>query len=109
MMDEPTSALSEGDKERPFTFIERMTAEGIAIIYISHHMPEISGIADRVTVMRDGQVVLSETTADSTEDVVIHSMTCKELGNFVKPYKQIADEVRLSVNGLSKPGAVEER
>lgn len=107
VMDEPTSALSEEDKERLFTFIQRMTDEGIAIIYISHHMPEIFGIADRVTVMRDGQIVLSEATAETSEDAVIHSMTGKELENFVKPHKQIADEVLVSVSGLSKTGAFE--
>ncbi|MEP4637354.1 MAG: ATP-binding cassette domain-containing protein, partial [Yoonia sp.] len=63
VMDEPTSALSEEDKERLFGFIRRMKDEGVAIIYISHHMPEIFGIAEEVTVMRDGKIVLSERTS----------------------------------------------
>ncbi len=79
VMDEPTSALSEEDKQRLFAFVARMKSEGISIIYISHHMPEIFDVADRVTVMRDGELVLSERTNDTTEDAVIHAMTGKEL------------------------------
>lgn len=105
VMDEPTSALSEEDKDRLFEFIRRMKAEGIAIIYISHHMPEIFGIAEQVTVMRDGVIVLSERTGETTEDLVIKSMTGEELEHFVKPHKEINGEAILSVDTLCKPGA----
>ncbi|MEV8467517.1 sugar ABC transporter ATP-binding protein [Fluviibacterium sp. DFM31] len=104
VMDEPTSALSEEDKDRLFEFIRRMKAEGIAIVYISHHMPEIFAIAEHVTVMRDGKIVLSDRTDDTTEDAVIHSMTGRELEAFEKPHKQISGEPLLSVQNLSKPG-----
>ncbi|KUF09857.1 sugar ABC transporter ATP-binding protein [Pseudoponticoccus marisrubri] len=107
VMDEPTSALSEEDKEMLFDFIRRMKAEGIAIIYISHHMPEIFSIAEQVTVMRDGRIVLSERTGETTEDAVIKSMTGAELDQFVKPHKQITGEVVLSVEDLSSPGKYE--
>ena len=102
VMDEPTSALSEEDKLRLFDFINRMKSEGISIIYISHHMPEIFGIAERVTVMRDGEIVLSEKTADTSEDAVIHAMTGQELEDFVKPHKELSGEVLLSVKELAK-------
>jgi ribose transport system ATP-binding protein len=102
VMDEPTSALSEEDKERLFTFIRRMKSEGISIIYISHHMPEIFGIADRVTVMRDGRIVLSAVVKETSESEVIEAMTGKELENFIKPQKQIDDQVLLSIERLSR-------
>ena len=105
VMDEPTSALSEEDKDRLFEFINRMKDEGIAIIYISHHMPEIFQIADRVTVMRDGLIVLSERTSKTKENAVIRSMTGEELERFIKPHKKITGEPVLSVKNLSKPGA----
>ncbi len=108
VMDEPTSALSEEDKERLFGFIERMKQEGIAIIYISHHMPEIFGIAERVTVMRDGEIVLSERIAETSEPAVIRSMTGRELAHFEKPHKEIAGEPLLTVDALSKPGSFED-
>lgn len=102
VMDEPTSALSEEDKQRLFEFIERMKSVGISIIYISHHMPEIFGIANRVTVMRDGEIVLSEETANTSEEKVINTMTGSELKDFVKPHKEMADETLLAVERLSK-------
>lgn len=102
VMDEPTSALSEEDKERLFKFIDNMKSEAISIIYISHHMPEIFSIADQITVMRDGEIVLSERTATTTEDAVIAMMTGKELENFVKPHKEINGEVLLSIQNLHK-------
>lgn len=105
VMDEPTSALSEEDKDRLFEFIRRMKVEGISIIYISHHMPEIFGIAEQVTVMRDGEIVLSERTNETSEDDVIHSMTGKELEDFVKPHKEITGAPLLEVKSLGKPGA----
>ncbi len=102
VMDEPTSALSEKDKQQLFVFIERMKAKGISIIYISHHMPEIFGIAQRVTVMRDGEVILCEPTKDISEDTVVHAMTGKELEDFIKPHKKIFTETLLSVEKLNK-------
>mgnify|MGYP003627075689 CR=1 FL=1 len=103
VMDEPTSALSEEDKERLFQFVRRMKAEGVAIIYISHHMPEIFGIAEQVTVMRDGRIVLSERIGATSEAAVIESMTGKELDDFVKPPKVIDGDVLLRADRLSKP------
>lgn len=107
VMDEPTSALSEGDKKRLFGFIDRMREEGVSIIYISHHMPEIFGIADRVTVMRDGRIVLSEKIDGTREADVIREMTGRELEDFVKPHKQQTGDVLLSVRDLTLEGAFE--
>ena len=104
VMDEPTSALSEEDKLKLFGFIRRMKEEKISIIYISHHMPEIFGIADRVTVMRDGRIVLSELTSETNESEVIRAMTGEDLDDFVKPDKEILPEKVLEVRNLSSDG-----
>ncbi len=104
VMDEPTSALSEEDKQKLFEFIRRMQDEGISIIYISHHMPEIFGIADRVTVMRDGKIVLSEKTGETSEDAVIREMTGEDLDDFIKPEKTVSSDKMLEVKDLNKPG-----
>ncbi len=101
VMDEQTSALSEEDKEMLFDFIRRTKAEGIAIIYISHHMPEIVSIAEQVAVMRDGRIVLPGRTGETSEGLVMKSMTEAELDQFVKPHKQIAGEVVLSIERLT--------
>ncbi len=108
VMDEPTSALSEEDKQRLFAFIARMKSEGVAIVYISHHMPEIFGIAERVTVMRDGAVALCEKTTATTEEAVIRAMTGQEMDDFIKPHKEISRDVLLAVENLTKENVFED-
>jgi erythritol transport system ATP-binding protein len=57
MMDEPTSALAAGEVEALFRVIRDLASQGVAIVYISHHLHELLAIADRITVLRDGAVV----------------------------------------------------
>jgi ABC-type sugar transport system ATPase subunit len=57
VMDEPTSALSRDEVHRLFAIIRDLKANGLAIVYVSHHLPEIFEVADRVTVMRDSRKV----------------------------------------------------
>ena len=56
VMDEPTAALSEREATRLFGLIQRLRARGTAIVYISHRLPEVQAMADRVTVLRDGRL-----------------------------------------------------
>ena len=56
-MDEPTSALTETEVERLFRVIDRLRGQGVTILYISHKMDEVFRLADRITVLRDGQLV----------------------------------------------------
>jgi ribose transport system ATP-binding protein len=70
-MDEPTSSLSEGETDALFHLVRRLKASGISIVYISHRMAEILTICDRVTVMRDGEAVLTANCAGlSVRDIV---------------------------------------
>jgi len=57
VMDEPTSALSRAETNRLFAIIERLKQRGVTIIYVSHHLPEVYQIADRITVLRDGRKI----------------------------------------------------
>ena len=57
LLDEPTSALSEREATRLFEIIRELKADGVAILYVSHRLREIVEIADRITVLRDGQLV----------------------------------------------------
>jgi ABC-type sugar transport system ATPase subunit len=67
LLDEPTSALSEREAIRLFSIIRDLKAQGVAIIYVSHHLKEIVEISDRVTVMRDGTVADTVETAGVDE------------------------------------------
>jgi ribose transport system ATP-binding protein len=71
IMDEPTSSLSKTESEALFALIKKLQASGISIVYISHRMEEVFQIADRVTVLRNGQNVITDDVANLTLDEVI--------------------------------------
>src|SRR5579884_3946137 len=74
ILDEPTASLTRTETEGLFELIRRLQAKGISIIYISHRMEEIFQIADRITVMRDGQRVATESIANTTMEQVIEQI-----------------------------------
>ena len=74
IMDEPSTALTETEIEDLFTFIRRLKATGVGIIYISHRMNELKQITDRITVMRDGQYVDTVDTATTPMDQIVKMM-----------------------------------
>lgn len=80
IMDEPTSSISEAEVERLFNFVRKLKANGISIIYISHRMAEIFSLCDRVTVMRDGENVLTESCDKLTMESLIDAMLGSSAG-----------------------------
>ena len=74
VMDEPTSSISEAEVSRLFKFVERLKETGISVVYISHRMSEIFTICDRITVMRDGEKVLTDTCANLSMKTLIDTM-----------------------------------
>jgi ribose transport system ATP-binding protein len=74
ILDEPTTALSTADTELLFTIIRTLTARGVAIVYVSHRMNEITRIADRVTVLRDGEHIVTDDVAALGMDGIINNM-----------------------------------
>lgn len=79
LLDEPTSALSDGERSRLFDVIRLLKQRGHGIIYISHHLSEIPLIADRVTVLRDGIVVKTLPADQADEETVIGLMVGRRL------------------------------
>ncbi len=71
ILDEPTTALSGGEVEKLFAFLRRLKSEGVAIIYVSHRMDEITRIADRATILRDGRHVVTAPMSELTLDKII--------------------------------------
>ena len=71
IMDEPTSALSVAEVEVLFRVIRELTARGVAIVYISHHLEEALEIADHVVVLRDGPLVAEAEAAEVDTDWVV--------------------------------------
>lgn len=79
IMDEPTASLSEREVERLFAVIRILRSEGVGIIYISHRLEEIAAIADRVTVLRDGQTIATRTMENVRRDELIRMMVGRDL------------------------------
>ncbi len=102
VMDEPTSSLTEREVETLFAQMRTLRDQGVSIIFISHRMDEIFTIADRVTVLRDGELVGSERVADLTEEQIIRMMVGREISTIYErsDHPRSAEPV-LEVRGLS--------
>lgn len=101
LMDEPTSSISQNDADRLMDIIRGLRANGVAIIYISHRLHEIGGIADRITVLRDGELVGTVNNSDVNEKDLITMMVGRELTN-VYPKRDVPiGDVVLRVENLT--------
>src|SRR5918911_1049503 len=79
IMDEPTSALTDRETEALFGLIGRLRRQGVAVVYISHRLEEIFRVADRVTVLRDGQLVGTLSITEASPARLIGMMVGREL------------------------------
>jgi ribose transport system ATP-binding protein len=101
VFDEPTAVLSAQDAGRLHEIIGRLRAEGVGIVYISHRLEEILNISDRVTVMKDGQVVATKPTAELTIDAMIRMMVGRPMAAlFPEKGPRTIGEERLAVRDL---------
>jgi rhamnose transport system ATP-binding protein len=101
IMDEPTASLSQREVERLFGVIARLRDHRVGIIYISHRLEEIAAIADRITVLRDGETIATRAAADVSRADLIHMMVGREL-DAVFPKREIpAGDIALEVRGLT--------
>ena len=99
--DEPTSSLSDTEVDALFALVRRLRDDGVAVLYVSHRMPEIFAIADRVTVLRDGAVVGTRPVPETTTDELVSMMVGRDLtGMYIREPHPHGDVV-LSVRGLS--------
>ncbi|MFL5830060.1 MAG: sugar ABC transporter ATP-binding protein [Solirubrobacteraceae bacterium] len=106
IMDEPTATLTEPEIEELFELIEELKNDGIAIFYISHRLEEVVRIADRVTVMRDGEVVETVDKGKFDESELVRLMVGREIDNlYPKPEVEVGD-VLLDVEGITRPGVL---
>ncbi|MBV9489419.1 MAG: sugar ABC transporter ATP-binding protein [Verrucomicrobia bacterium] len=104
IMDEPTSAITEAEVAVLFDIIKSLTAQGRAVIYITHKMDEVFKITDDVTVFRDGQYVATEPTSKLTRDILIEQMVGRTLTQMFHKEKADMGPVFLEVEHLSGKG-----
>ncbi|EPZ43132.1 hypothetical protein N007_13830 [Alicyclobacillus acidoterrestris ATCC 49025] len=103
IMDEPTAALNNEERDRLFEQIRKLKSRGVSVIYISHRMEELYELADRIFILRDGQVVLSGDIQNLTQEQLVTAMVGKQINNFYPKECHVNTDISiLRLEGLTK-------
>lgn len=111
IMDEPTASLTKSETDSLFHIIGAFKARGMAIVYISHRMEEIFRVADRVTILRDGRVVASDSITDLTLERMIEHIVGRKMEHSFHWQPRTIDRSRtplLELKGLASGGRLQE-
>jgi ABC-type sugar transport system ATPase subunit len=104
ILDEPSAVLSQEELKRLFALINRLKQESTLIIYISHRLDEVFEIADRITVLKDGETVGTVLPQQTTENQLIKMMVGRPLEAIYPQRKSQPSEIFLEVKNLSRTG-----
>ncbi len=104
VMDEPTAALSAAEVERLKRVIEALRERGAAILFISHRLDEVLSICQRLTVMRDGRSVMSQSAAGVTSEELVRAMVGRDLEVRTELDRGPLGDVALAVKRLTREG-----
>jgi len=107
ILDEPTSALTPPDVDRLFAILRDLKAAGTSVVFISHRLPEVFAIADRITVMKDGEIVGSVATAETSQEAVVSMMVGRDLAVAFPPRNDSPGPVVLSAERLAVAGGLD--
>ena len=105
IFDEPTSSLSANDADALFRLIEDLKQRGLTLIYVSHRMPELFRLCDRMSILRDGRYVSTLTQTEMTHDAVVQLMIGRRVTEYFPQHLDttLGDPV-LTVRDLASPG-----
>ncbi|WP_417708309.1 sugar ABC transporter ATP-binding protein [Roseibium aggregatum] len=105
IMDEPTAVLTEEETQVFFRQVEKLKESGVGIVFVSHKLNEVKEIADRVTVLRDGQWIDTRASSDLTPDMMAQMMVGRELSDLYPPMHEadVDAELVLEVQNLRAP------
>jgi ribose transport system ATP-binding protein len=108
VMDEPTSALTESEKETLFKIIGELKEKEVSVVFISHIIEEVLEISDRITVLRDGEYVKTVNAMDTTPQKIIRMMVGRELKDFYPKIEAKKGKIVLEVKNLTKKSKYED-
>jgi rhamnose transport system ATP-binding protein len=100
IMDEPTASLTQKEQHLLFAIVRELRKSGIGVIYISHRLDEIFALADRVTVLRDGQSVGTNSVNDMNESALIRLMVGREIAQIYPESESTPGDVMVSLRGV---------
>ncbi|MCY3864008.1 MAG: sugar ABC transporter ATP-binding protein [Chloroflexi bacterium] len=103
IMDEPTAALTESDVEQLFSIVRLLRERGVSIIYISHRLNEVFELADRVTVLRDGEYIGTRAVPETSEAELISMMVGRTIENLFPKQAAAIGDVVLEARHLNRP------
>ena len=106
IMDEPSAPLTSAEVEAMFAIVDKLKAGGVSIIYISHRLDEIFRLADRITILRDGQYVTTLNTDETNKDELVKHMVGRKLTEVYPKRDEICvkDEVIFEAVNVSGNG-----
>jgi rhamnose transport system ATP-binding protein len=102
IMDEPTAALTESDVANLFAIVRLLRERGVGIIYISHKLIEVFELADRVTVLRDGEYIGTKNVSETNENELISMMVGRTIENLFPKQEAVIKDVVLEVKNLQR-------
>ena len=102
IMDEPTAALTEHETSMLLDLVRRLKRQGVAVLYISHRLEEVLGVADRVVVLRDGRNAGHLSIADATVEKIVRLMVGRELNELYRHDAAAPGAPALEVHGLAR-------
>jgi rhamnose transport system ATP-binding protein len=105
IMDEPTASLTQKEQHLLFAVVRDLRASGVGVIYISHRLEEIFALADRVTVLRDGQSVGTSPVGEINEAALIRMMVGREMTQIYPPSESAPGKIVLSLRDLGCAGS----
>ncbi|WP_245296808.1 MULTISPECIES: sugar ABC transporter ATP-binding protein [Rhodomicrobium] len=108
IFDEPTAVLTPVETEKLFVVIRRLREVGVAVLYVSHRLPEVKAISDTVTVLRDGRHVTTAPTSDLDPIDMARLMVGRDMAKLYPARSAGGGAVVLAAEGISVPGYVED-
>ena len=100
ILDEPTASLTETEIVEVFAVLRALRAEGVAIVYVSHRLEEVFELCDRLTIMRNGETIVTKNVADTNIDEVISTMVGRSADSLYPARAESIGKVMLTVEGL---------
>jgi len=109
VLDEPTTSLTDAEVDRLFHILHDLRARGVTLLFVSHRLPEVFRLCDRITVLRDGALAGTFDRASSSPGVIVRAMVGREPPERTARTERLADrDSALSVQHLSRRGAFED-